>query len=732
MPGKLSIVDRLSRALRARIAALREPGQVPGVPAADIDKSVEQLKDAQWALSESEARYRNLLEAQQDLIFRRDRAGKLTFVNAAFTRLIGTAAVDALGRAFEPRILTGTMPEPLLANATEPLHLHSRQRFELEIETTSGPRWFDFDEHIVPAAADRPPEAQCVARDVTDLRRQGQALEQARDQAEAANRAKSRFLAAMSHEIRTPMNGILGMTSLIKDTVLSPEQQTYVSAIDRSGRTLLALIDEILDFSKIEAGKLALDEAAFAVDDCVQAVIELLSPKAREKGIDLAWAIDPNVPQLGLGDEMRLRQIIMNLVGNAVKFTERGGVLVTVAADRRSSRRDPRRAADDFCVLISVADSGIGISRSAMQALFKEFEQGDEASRRQHGGTGLGLAISRRLARAMGGDIIAKSVPGQGSEFIAVVHLKRAGAQSPRLRPVFDSHQVLLAMPEGFERDALHLTLTGAYIPVVECPLAEATPIVDAAARHESPFTAIVVDGRAPIEEASALLAHARETAAAIPGARPVSGHVLIDTGNHDAYAPFEKAGFSRYLVRPVRPKTFLQQLDNPDREETASAEPGAAPRPSSSAAEAPQRTLHVLLVEDNEVNALLAKRMLEKAGCRVSHVVNGKAALDVLLRRVRDTMGPPPPTFDIVLMDVHMPIMDGLTAMRIIRERAAQMSVTVPPVVALTANAFAEDRERCLEAGMSDYLAKPFDKAELDAILTRWCSEDRSGPRAA
>lgn len=719
-------MHRMRRALLARAAAVRR--MLNGAAAtADLDASVEQLKDAQWALSESEARYRSLLEAQQDLIFRRDHLGNLTFVNAAFTNLLGIDADNAVGTPFTPRLVAGTLPRPLLAQSQQDqpsaqAGAHLRQRFELEIETTIGPRWFDFDEHIVPATPDRAAEAQCVARDVSELRRQGAALEQARDQAEAANRAKSRFLAAMSHEIRTPMNGIIGMTNLLKDTPLSQEQETYVSAIDRSGRTLLSLIDEILDFSKIEAGKLDLDEAAFAVDDCVQAVIELLSPKAREKGLDLAWAIDPNVPQLGLGDEVRLRQIIMNLVGNAVKFTDRGGVLVTVAADRRNARRDMHRAADDFCILISVADTGVGISRSAMQALFREFEQGDEAARRQRGGTGLGLAISRRLARAMGGDIIAKSTPGRGSEFIAVVHLKRVGSHTPRQRPVFGTDQVLLAMPTGFERDALQLTLAGAYIPVVECPLDEAKDVVTAAGRHDAPFSAIVVDGRAPIDRAAALLSHARDIAATVPGAPPVTGHVVIDTDARDTFAAFEAIGYKRYLVRPVRPKTFLNQLDQTNEPEPAARQSYGRDPVATVPEDTDQRARHVLLVEDNDVNALLAKRMLEKAGCRVTHVQHGKAALDVLLRRVRDTIGPPPPTFDLVLMDVHMPIMDGLTAMRIIRERARELSVAVPPVVALTANAFPEDRQLCLEAGMSDYLAKPFDKAELDAILTRWC----------
>jgi signal transduction histidine kinase/CheY-like chemotaxis protein len=583
------------------------------------------------------------------------------------------------------------------------------QRIEQQIDTVDGPRWFEWIEHEVPAEDGAAPEVQSVGRDVTEARRAQEELTEARKQAEAANRAKSRFLAAMSHEIRTPMNGILGMARLLGETEITPEQQTYTRAIDRSARQLLTLIDEILDFSKIEADKLVLKAEPFAVGDCVQSVVELLAPKAYEKGIDISWAIDPDLPGTLQGDEVRLRQIVTNLVGNAIKFTDSGGVLVTVRRDREPGART---ASTSVIVSIAVEDTGIGIEPDALPSMFNEFEQSDAAVRRRHGGTGLGLAISRRLARAMAGDIRVTSEMGKGSVFTATVRLKRVSDSEDRpIRMPPDRH-VLLALDRPMERRALALALAGAGVPAEDGLVAEAGSLINAAHGEREPFTSVLVDGGCGVEAAAKLLMRARTAALN----KTVQGVVVLDTAAKADFAEFRRAGFDAYLVRPVRPQTLLEGIGAGFKDM-----PAAAPAPVPPARVMPAKPVSVMLVEDNDVNALLARRMLEKANCDVRLSRNGREAVDAFRRILAGTDAP----VDLILMDLHMPIMDGLEATRAIIEMAELSATAAPPIVAVTANAFEEDRRMCLEAGMSDYMAKPFDRDDLQRLLQRWTGGD-------
>ncbi|HET6222350.1 MAG TPA: ATP-binding protein, partial [Dongiaceae bacterium] len=516
-----------------------------------LDRRLETLKDIQWEIRENEARYRDLLDTQTDVILRRDAEGRLTFVNQAFCRVFGLERGTVLGRCFSPKVLAGDRSTPLAPGAEQ-----RQQRYVQQIETARGQRWFEWDEHAVLAGDAAVAEVQCLGRDITERRRTEADLRDARKQAEAANRAKSRFLAAMSHEIRKPMNGILGMTALLRDTELSAEQHTYAHAIERSARTLLTLIDEILDFSKIEADKLQLNSAPLAIDECVQGVVELLAPKAYEKGIDIAWAVDPAVPRPLLGDEVRVRQIITNLIGNAVKFTDKGGVLVTVA---RSGAPGEAADEDSVEVVIAVEDTGMGIAPEALPSLFAEFEQAEDAVRRRQGGTGLGLAISRRLARAMGGDISIVSAPAGGSTFTATIWLKTtalsAPAKEPAEGPVASQH-VLLALDRAIERRALRLSLEGAGIPLEESTIADAAAMIASAAEAGEPFSKLIVDGRSGCETAAQLLAGARAVA---PDG--VHGVVVLDTAAKADFVQFRDAGFDAYLVRPVRPQSVLTHL---------------------------------------------------------------------------------------------------------------------------------------------------------------------------
>jgi PAS domain S-box-containing protein len=679
-----------------------------------LERSLEELKDLQWQIRDNEARYRDLLDNQADVILRRDGEERLTFVNQAFCRVFGRERSTVLGKPFRPRVLAGDEACPLAPGAAI-----RHQRYVQQIETAAGARWFEWEERAVPAADDAVPEVQSVGRDITEARRVQAQLTEARRQAEAANRAKSRFLAAMSHEIRTPMNGILGMTGLLEETDLSPEQRTYADAVDRSARTLLTLIDEILDFSKIEAGRLALKSEPLSVEECVQGVVELLAPKAYEKGIEIAWAIDPAVPRALLGDDVRLRQILTNLVGNAVKFTDKGGVLVTAGVLPPSSGKP--LPADATMLAIAVEDSGVGIAPDALPSLFLEFVQADATVRRRHGGTGLGLAISRRLAQAMAGDILVASEPGKGSTFAAVVRLRYAEGQAPAgPRAVACTRHVLLALDQPVARRAVGLALEGAGIPFEAASLAEAGRLVDAAAATGEPFTSLLVDASFGHEDAVRLLTHARDAA---PG-QSVQGIVVLDTTGRAGFAELQKAGFDAYLVRPVRPRSLLAAIETgfTDLRETA---PVAAvqPGPDQRSRKAPS----VLLVEDNEINALLARRLLEKSGCTVRACGNGSEAVEIFRRIVAGTL----PAVDLVLMDIQMPVLDGLEAARAIRHLYAGRDLRCPPIVAVTANAFEEDRLQCLDAGMDDYLTKPFDRDELDRLLNRWCGGE-AGTRAA
>ncbi|MGE0701557.1 MAG: ATP-binding protein, partial [Hyphomicrobiaceae bacterium] len=525
-----------------------------------------------------------------------------------------------------------------------------------------------------------------------------------------------RFLAAMSHEIRTPMNGILGMTNLLSETPLTAEQRSYVDAVDLSAKNLLTIIDEILDLSKIEAGKLEIHPAHFPLDECLQSVIELMHPRGREKGLDLAWRIEPDLPRVVIGDETRIRQVLLNLVGNAIKFTDAGGVAVRV---RRHLLTEPFAPADSRAeaprrlgIEIEVTDTGAGIAPDQIQNLFAEFEQADDVVRRKRSGTGLGLAISRRLARAMEGDIEVRSVRGQGSTFTARLVLTAPSSARPVLQapPGRRSRLVLIVSDRVQQRALMQETLLSLGVPSEIASIAGSAETMDRARRSGLAFDTVIADAEQGAEAIGRLIADARQQDGRAP--RTI---LVVDQPGGGRLEAFRSAGCDAYLVRPVRPLSLVTQLaldKAPDRP----AEP-TAPRPATPRATAPKGR-RILLVEDNDINALLARRMSEKAGCAVHHAPSGPAALvwcEELLAGIE--------TVDLVLMDIHMPEMDGFETARRTKRLFASRGRVAPPIVALTANAFAEDRKRCLEAGLDDYLAKPFDRAELEALLEKWCS---------
>ncbi len=639
----------------------------------------EQLADQNWELQEAEERAKNLLETQGDLIVRRDSSGRITYANDAFCALAGQPRAALLGT-------TATL-EVLEQGRTTPLPDGSRLH-DQKVMTASGPRWLAWREVVVRVDANDCTEVQSVGRDITERVEVERALRVARDAAEAANRAKSRFLAMVSHEIRTPLNGILGMTELLLDTPLTPEQTNYVRAAKKSGDTLLALIEDILDFSKIEAGKLELVVHPFNLGLLVEDVIELLAPRAHEKGLEIACDLDERLPACVMGDPVRLRQVLLNLAGNAIKFTESGGVSVVV---------EPGAQPEEIVFL--VRDTGIGITPEQQARIFLEFEQADGSTTRRFGGTGLGLAISRRIVDRMGGSIGVESVPGEGAAFRVVLRLHAADAdQATFVAPRLAGYNILIAAPPSVAASLLARRLVRWGASVVVAP-----EQVAGAALGERAWSAVIVD-------------HALGAAAAAAIARQIGGKVarriiLITPGERSALAALREAGFSGYLVKPVRAASLKAQLLSTGLAE-ATVEAAAPSRQDDAGAAAAHKGIKVLIAEDNEINALLTRSILTKLGHWPTVAASGTAALEAW--NAARSAGTP---FDLVLLDLHMPGIDGLEVVRRMRAAEAETNHRTP-IFALTANAFADDREACRNAGMDGFLVKPLDRQQLVAVL--------------
>ncbi len=620
----------------------------------------EQLADQLFAAAERLERQRQLIENEVDLVVSRDAAGRILFVNDAFARAAGHPAGALVGKAFD-----FDAPHEPAADAGL-----GQESYAQRLKGPDGDRWIVWSVIPIRDAEGRVVERYAIGRDVTERRK-----------AEAASEAKSRFLATVSHEVRTPLNGVLGMADLLRDTPLTAEQTTYVSAIRTSGEALLTLIDEILDFSRIEAGKAGIAEGPFDLHALAEGVVELLAPRAQGKDLEIALDIAAVTPREVVGDGARVRQILINLAGNAVKFTETGGVRLSVTADGSG-------------VVFAVSDTGPGIRPDRLDAIFEEFEQADGAGAAPGGGAGLGLAISRRLAEQMGGALTAASTPGEGSVFTLRLPLRPAVGGAPNPPPDFDLDGKAALIVSGGPYEGRLLTERLRDLGVDAILVADAATA--AAALAARAFDIAIVD-------CSLGLDVARHIASAALAAGVRQRLVLLSPYERRTLGSPAAAGFDGYLVKPVRVRSLHARL-RPEAPLVADA-PSIVPPMG----EAPPPTLRVLLAEDNDINALLATKLLEKHGCAVTLVKDGEAALAAL------TDGPP---YAAAFLDVRMPRRDGRAVAEALRRIEAATGRPPARLAAVTANASAEDRRACLAAGFDAFIPKPLDRAAISAFV--------------
>ncbi len=697
-------------------------------------------KRVEEALRDSEAKLRDLFEHSPDAIFVEDYNGKVLDVNAEACRLNGMTRDELVGK----NVFDLIPPNQREAVARDFARMTRGELNLVEgLSRTPEGRMIPVEIRVSRVEYSGQPALLLHVRDITQRKRVEDELRKAKAAAEAANRAKSEFLANMSHEIRTPMNAVIGLTGLLLDTPLAAEQREFAETIRASGEALLTIINDILDFSKIEADRLELERQPFDPRECLDTALDVVAAKAAEKRLDLASLVDPKTPAMIIGDAMRVRQILVNLLGNAVKFTERGKVVVSLAVKVQGSegageqRRTGEVSASSLHpseagspalrseLQFAVRDTGIGIPPERMDRLFQSFSQVDASTTRRYGGTGLGLAISKWLSELMGGTLWVESegVPGRGSTFHFTLLAEVASGPTPvhlsGEQPELKGKHLLIVDDNATNRHILTLQAQSWGMTSQEAAsAAEALVFI----RRGDSFDLAVLDMQMPEMDGLNLAAEIRRD-------RDAHALPLVMLTSLGWQKDSDEVEFAAFLTKPIKASqlynVLLGILAEGHRREAAPVTPRFAPEtkpalPTFDTELGQRLPLRILLAEDNAINQKLALRMLERMGYRADVAVNGREALAAVAQQA----------YDVVLMDVQMPEMDGLEATRQIRRRWP--NPTGPRVIAMTANAMQGDREMCLEAGMDDYVSKPIQVKELQAALERTAQRAPAGPNGS